>query len=128
MATDHPSTLAAHRRDEELVPLAVGATAAYFEIAPALTIVRNDDQLAEFAHLLAIALSTVVPLYLRTNPTGDGLGDALPLATQEINELLFKPVKDGRLSSTLDGLLIRRSDLRNGIATLKAAQVAFGRN
>jgi hypothetical protein len=128
MAIDNRSNAAIHQRDEELVPLAIGATAAYFEIAPALTIVRNDDQLAEFAHLLAIALSTVVPIYLRTNATGDGLGDALPLASQEINELLFKPRKDGRPSSTLDGLLIRRADLRRGIDTLKAAHVAFGRN
>ena len=128
MATDNGSNVALHQRDKELVPLAIGATAAYFEIAPKSTIVRNDDQLAEFAHLLAIALSTVVPIYMRTNATGDGLGDAFPLATQEINELLFEPVKDGRLRSTLDGLLIRRADLRRGIATLKAAQVAFGRN
>jgi hypothetical protein len=128
MASDDRSEMPVDQRDEALVPLAIGATAAYFEMAPKSTIVRNDDQLAEFAHLLAIALSTVAPIYMRTNPTADDLGDAFPLATQEINELLFGPVKEGRLRSTLDGLLIRRADLRRGIATLKAAQVAFGRN
>src|SRR5688500_19334849 len=101
MATDDRSKLAVHQRDEELVPLAIGATAAYFEIAPKSTIVRNDDQLAEFAHLLAIALSTVVPIYMRTNPTGDGFCDAFPFAPQEINELLFRPVSEGRVRSTL---------------------------
>jgi hypothetical protein len=115
------------QQDEELIPLAVGAATAYFEIDEKARILRNDEELAETAHLVAIALSTVVPIYLITTTPAEGVG-ALRLQSQEVNELLFAPRKLGRQARIFDGLLIRRSDLRKGIATLKAAQMAFGRN
>lgn len=113
-------------RDDQLVPLAVGATAAYFEIARQSPMVGSEDELAEIAHLVAIALSTVAPIYMRTG--GAAGAGALLLKSHEVYELLFQPRKLTQRGRSLDGLLIRRRDLRMAVATLKATHVAFGRN
>lgn len=95
--------------DEELVPLPVAATVAYFQITEAAQQVAGQAELAQAVERVAIALSTVVPIY-----RGAGA-----LSEQEVNEVLCRPLKERRERARLDDLAIRRGDLRRAMATLK---------
>lgn len=77
----------------------------------------SEAQLAEIGRLVAIALSTVPPIY-KVAETG---GRAVALADNELNERLFKQRSHG-----LEGLAIKREDLEKAIATLKEARASFG--
>lgn len=96
--------------DEGLVPLAVAATVAYFHVTDAARQVTTQSDLADVVPLVAIALSAVAPI----------VGDAGPLGAAEIRQRLY-----GREPS-LDGLAMRRGDLRKAMVTLREARASFG--
>src|SRR5262245_2257950 len=102
--------------DVELVPLGMASAMAYFDITGHRKVVGSEAQLAEIGRLVAIALSTVAPIYKVTEA-----GGAVALTGDEINERLFKDRSQG-----LEGLAIRREHLQKAIATLKEARASFG--
>ncbi|HZM37376.1 MAG TPA: hypothetical protein VFC18_23155 [Burkholderiales bacterium] len=107
-------TSAAERQaqlDHELVPLPVAATVAYFHITEAAHQVRTQSDLADVVPLVAIALSTIAPIH----------ADSGPLSSAEVRERLY-----GKRRPDLDGLAIRRGDLRMAMITLREARAAFG--
>ena len=109
--------LAPERREQaldgDLVPLAVAATVAYFHITEAAQQVTAQQDLADVVPLVAIALSTVAPIY------GDSAG---ALSHAAVRERLYKERRP-----SLEGLTIRRGDLRNAMDTLREARATFGR-
>lgn len=107
--------------DEEFISLELAANIAYFHIRETPSQVGSDEELDEIAHLVAIALSTVAPIYVAP---ASGTG-ALRLTAMEVGELLFRPLKTKGQRPDLDNLKIRRSDLRRGMQTLKASRIAF---
>jgi hypothetical protein len=109
--------------DEELVPLAVAARAAYFEVTAHTRDKGTEEELAEVSHLVALALSTVAPIHMTI---GDA-GRTILLQSREVNDLMFLPLRERRQRPSFDGLSIRRSDLRAAIMALKDARNAFGR-
>jgi hypothetical protein len=117
MAADNKAPGVQALLDVELVPLSVASAMAYFDITGQRRVVGSDAQLAEIGRLVAIALSTVAPIYKMV----EAGGPALALTTDEINERLFKEKSRG-----LEGLAIKREDLQNAITTLKEARASFG--
>jgi hypothetical protein len=103
--------------DVEFVPMTVASAMAYFDITAHRKVVGSEAQLVEIGRLVAIALSTVAPIYRMAV----GGKEAHPLTTEEINERLFKA-----RPASLEDLAIRRDDLQKAIATLKAARTTFG--
>jgi hypothetical protein len=95
--------------DEELVPLVVAATVAYFHVTEAAHQVTTQSDLAEVVPLVAIALSTVAPI----------VGEEGPLGAAQLRERLY-----GR-PPALDGLKMRRGDLRAAMITLREARASF---
>jgi hypothetical protein len=98
--------------DDEMVPLAVAATVAYFHVTEAAHQVTTQTDLADIVPLVAIALSTVAPIH----------GEARPLSAIEVRERLY-----GSRRPSLDGLKMRRGDLRTAMITLREARSTFGR-
>jgi len=103
--------------DVELVPLGMASAMAYFDITGHRKVVASEAQLAEIGRLVAIALSTVAPIY----KVAEAGAPPLALTADEINECLFKDRSRG-----LEGLAIRREDLQKAITTLKEARASFG--
>ena len=103
--------------DDEFVPLSVATTITYFHVTDALRRVSTEEELADIAHLVAIALSTVAPLYR----------EATPACARELEEMLFRPLRERADATVLEKFSIRRRDLRTAMTTLKEARVAFGR-
>jgi hypothetical protein len=102
--------------DAEFVPMPVAAAMAYFDITAQRKVVGSAAELVEVGRLVAIALSTVAPIY---RVAEDGKR-ALALTADEINERLFRAK-----NPTLDDLAIRRDDLDQAIASLKEARASF---
>jgi hypothetical protein len=102
--------------DAEFVPMSTAAAKAYFEITAARKAVGSLAQLVETGRLVAIALSTVAPIYR----LAEGGKQALVLSAGEINERLFN-VKE----PSLEDLAIRREDLDKAITTLREARASF---
>ena len=102
--------------DVDFVPMPMAAAMAYYDITAQRKVVGSAAQLVEMGRLVAIALSTVAPIY-RIDEAGR---QALALTADEINERLFKA-----RPARLDDLAIRREDLTEAIATLKEARTSF---
>ena len=105
--------------DQEFVPLPIAAAAAYYKVAG---VARRlpEERLGEAIHLMAIALSTVAPIYMATR----GADGPFVLCSAEIEELLFRPLKS-KAPPDLDDLRIRKADMEHGIETLKASRSAY---
>jgi hypothetical protein len=111
---DDPETLAHERLarlDDELVPLPIAATVAYFHVTDAAHQVSTQEALADVLPLVVIALSTIAPIH----------ADSGPLSAAALRELLYK-----NRHPNVDGLRIRRGDLRTAMITLREARAAFG--
>jgi len=106
---------------DEFISLELAANITYLHITETPSQAGSEEEFAEIAHLVAIALSTVAPIYMA--PAG-GTG-ALRLTALEVGELLFRPPKTKGQRPDLDNLTIRRSDLHSGMQTLKASRIAF---
>jgi hypothetical protein len=100
--------------DDELVPLSVAATVAYFHLVSARA---PEKSLGEALKQVAFALAMVAPIHGAAN--GDGKEE---LGPREAERALFRGL-DG-VAVDLDGFAIRRADLRAAIAALKKAGVA----
>jgi len=98
------------RLDEELVPLHVAATVAYFHVTDAAHQVSTQEALADVVPLVAIALSTIAPIHAE-----DG-----PLGSAALRDALYRD------RPNVDGLKIRRGDLRRAMITLREVRAAFG--
>ena len=103
--------------DRDFVPMTMAAGMAYFDITAQRNVAGSAAQLVEMGRLVAIALSTVAPIYRMA----EGGQQALAMTAEEINERLFKA-----RSARLDDLAIKRQDLAKAIATLKEARTTFG--
>src|SRR5438067_11707231 len=103
----------------ELVPLRVAATIAYFHVTDSMRQVSSEKDLAEIVHLVAIALSTVAPIRR---------ADGAVLTSAELHEIFYRPLGQRLRKPELEGLVIRRGDLKNAMVTLKEARMAFGRS
>ena len=109
--------------DDELVPLAVAARAAYFEVTALARDKGTEEELAEVSHLVALALSTVAPIHMKVGEAGR----TIVLQSREVNDLMFLPLRERKQPPRFEGLSIRRADLRAAIMVLKDARNAFGR-
>ena len=102
--------------DVDFVPMTMAAAMAYFDITAHRKVVGSAAQLVEMGRLVAIALSTVAPIYR----VAEGGKEAHALTTEQINERLFKAK-----TASLEDLAIKRGDLEKAIATLKEARTTF---
>jgi hypothetical protein len=109
--------------EDELVPLAVAARAAYFEVTALARDKGTEEELAEVSHLVALALSTVAPIHMKIGEAGK----TIVLQSREVNDLMFLPLRERKQRPSFDGLSIRRADLRAAIMALKDARSTFGR-
>ena len=105
--------------EAELVALRVAATVAYFHITDSVRQVSSQEDLAEIVHLVAIALSTVASI---RRADGAALTDA------ELHDLFYRSLGKPGGKPDLEGLAIRRGDLKSAMTTLKEARVVFGRS
>src|SRR5204862_5657301 len=103
----------------ELVPLRVAATVAYFHVTDSMRQVSSEKDLAEIVLLVAIALSTVAPIRR---------ADGAVLTSAELHEIFYRPLGRRLGKPDLEGLVIRRGDLKSAMATLKEARLVFGRS
>jgi hypothetical protein len=110
------------RIEEELVPLSVAATVTYFHVTALARQLDDEDNLAEVLHLVAVALSQVAPIH-SIGPAGE----SRLLNAQELEKLLFGPVRDSDDLPDLDRFSIRRRDLHAAMVSLRAARSSFGR-
>ena len=111
---DDPENLARERQarlDDELVPLPVAATVAYFHVTDAAHQVSTQEALADVVPLVAIALSTIAPIHAEHGP----------LSSAALRDTLYRERRPN-----VDGLKIRRGDLRRAMITLREARAAFG--
>lgn len=102
-------------RDDELVPLSVAARVAYFQLTRINAGFQGESALAEATRLAAIALAQVAPIYASAEA-----GEAIHLSETQIEQLLFRSVRDGE-APRLENLHIRRRDLKTALASLLAA-------
>jgi hypothetical protein len=110
------------RIEEELVPLSVAATVTYFHVTALAKQLDDEDNLAEVLHLVAVALSQVAPIH------GIGpAGELRLLGSQELEKLLFGPVRDSLDLPDLDRFRIRRRDLHAAMVALREARSSFAR-
>src|ERR1041384_1599108 len=101
--------------EAEYLPLPIAALVAYYKI----TDIRRrvpQDHIGETIHAMAVALSTVAPIY---GPATDGKVGARLTAT-EVDELLLRPSR-AAAQSRLDDLRSRKADMQRGIEALKAS-------
>ena len=96
------------------------ADIAYIALTTTSKTSETDEHLASARDLVAIALSTVAPIYMATR-CGAGV---FVLGPQEVEQLLFKPLREAA-KPALHALRIRRRALRAAIATLDEARQAF---
>jgi len=105
--------------ETERVPLRVAATVAYFHVTDSMRQVSSEKDLAEIVHLVAIALSTVAPIRR---------ADGAVLTSAELHDIFCRPLGQRLGKPDLEGLVIRRGDLKSAMATLKEARAVFGRS
>jgi hypothetical protein len=109
-----------HALDEELVPLSVAATVAYFHLTHAITQVGQADVLLRAVALTALAISQVASIHL------GGAGDPKrALSAAEVDRLLVQPMLERAPCPDLDRFLIRRGELRRALASLRVAREAL---
>ena len=99
-------------QENELVPLSVAGSVAYFELAGA-TGPAGTEALRDVIDLAVIALSHVVPIHRRS---AEG---TTVLSAQQVEELLLSPIREGRQVPDLEPFYIRRGDLHAAIADLR---------
>lgn len=99
----------------DFVPMPVAAAMAYLDITGHRKVVGSAAELTEMGRLVAVALSTVAPVYR----VAEGQ-PASVLSAAEINEHLFKS-----RSPALSELAMKRDELQKAIATLKEARTTF---
>jgi hypothetical protein len=104
--------------DEELVPLSVAATVAYYSLVNARARVEYDASPNDVMDLLALSLSQVTPLRRVGNPQ-------VEMSTTEVKDEFFIPLCRGPQRPDLDRFVVRRRDLHAAINVLKAARVWF---
>jgi hypothetical protein len=104
---------------DDLVVLSIAAAIAYFHVTDAPRQADERDSLGDLLPLVAMALSTVVPIRR---------ADGTPLPEAEVDQLLFpRGLASAASTSTLARLRIRRSELEKAMTLLKEARAAFGR-
>jgi|SRR5262245_13709480 len=103
---------------QELVPLGVAAAYAYFQLTRPQDRVESSEGLEKILKDVAIALSTVAPIF--KDPGSRGAPVALTPA--EIVATVFQ----GRERDTWDGLVMLEADLKTAIKTLRQVRMAFG--
>lgn len=105
------------RLDVEFVPMPVAAATAYYGITGERKVACSAAELAEINRLVAMALSTVAPIYRMTQ----GAARPSSLSAAEVNKLLFQT-----RSPDLSDVAIRRDDLQGAIAALRRARTSLG--
>ena len=92
-----------------LIPLRIAARVAYLQLTHTLRQAAAEKDLERIAPLVAVALATVTPI---RRPDGTALSD------HEVRERLYPPRSD----AALDGLAIRRADLKAALRALRDAR------
>jgi hypothetical protein len=110
------------RLEEELVPLSVAATVTYFHVTAVDRQVEDQSNLFQVLHLVAVALSQLAPIHEAHEDGSPG-----PLSAQEVERLLFRPIRNGSELPDLDRFRMRRGDLHRAMNALREARSAFGR-
>jgi hypothetical protein len=105
--------------DQEMVPLFAASIIAYHEVSSDARQVTDELSLDHVAHIAALALSSLAPIY--------AAGSATPAPMSEI-EALLRGGRAGRTRSAaaLHRYAIRRGELRAAIQKLRAARVTLG--
>jgi hypothetical protein len=103
--------------EDELIPLPTAATIAYYQVTESEKHHGSQVEAAEIMQAAAIALSTVAPVYWGTTR----------LTTREVEDALYRPLKDKADRQSLEEFGIRRRDLKAAILTLKQARTTFRR-
>jgi hypothetical protein len=101
------------------VPLIVAARVAYFHVSNSMKQIDSEQQLAETAHEVAVALAAVAPIRKVAEN-----GEASIVEGAELNNLLL--VRDPKARPDLGPLRIRRGDLRAALASLTEARRTVG--
>jgi hypothetical protein len=117
---DHQNDREGTSLNEEFLELSEAAAVAYIALTNTSKTFETDQRLADARHLVAIALSTVAPIYMATRCGAR----VFVLGPEEVERLLFRPLRE-RATPALKDLRIRRHDLRAAITTLKEARQAF---
>lgn len=99
-------------QESDLVPLAVAAALAYFELTGVKGQVGSDEHLRDVIDLAVVALSHAAPI-LRRSADGDSAPSVMS-ATQ-VEQLLFIPIRQGRQAPDLEPFYIRQHDLHAAI-------------
>lgn len=103
--------------DDELVPLSVAATVAYFHFTDPRTQARPADSLVRAVGLAAQSLSQVAVILTR------GAHEvARPMSEEEVQRVLFRPMLNHARRPDLDRFFIRRGDLRVALVSLREAR------
>lgn len=110
------------RLEDELVPLSVAATVTYFHITALKRQVEDQDTLFQALHLVAVALSQVAPIHEVHEDGRPGL-----LSAQEIERLLFRPIRSGGDLPDLDRFRVRRGDLHRAMNALRDARISIAK-
>lgn len=105
------------RLDVEYVPMPVAAATAYFGITGERKVACSAAELAQINRLVAMALSSVAPIYRMT----EGAGRPSILSSAEVHKLLFQT-----RSPDLSDVAIKRDDLQSAIAALRQARTSLG--
>jgi len=104
---------------EEFVPLSAASVLAYARIGNSQCLVR--ERLGEGLHLGAIALATLVPVYMRTGAAGA----PLVLHPSEALDLLFSALSSG-VQPDLASLMVRRTDLGRALQGFRLLEPEAG--
>lgn len=113
------------QRDRQFVPLFTASVIAYHEITTDARELRDELQIDHAAHVTALALSSVAPIY------SVGVAHGAPPSPSTMVELEKALLAGGTRHSpdagagTLMKFCIRRGDLRAAIQKLKDAKVAL---
>ena len=105
------------RLEEELVPLSVAATVTYFHVTAHDRQVEDQDNLFQMLHLVAVALSQLAPIHEVHEDGTPGV-----LKAQDVERLLFRPVRHGSELPDLDRFRVRRGDLHRAMNALREAR------
>jgi len=120
MAEDSEITAARQRKlDDEMVPLAVAATVAYFHLTEVAKQIDTNEHLADVVQVVAVALSQVAPVY-------SAAGAPVRVVNKELDALLLRRPENDAPKPDLDQFVIRRGDLRAALTTLREARNLFG--
>jgi hypothetical protein len=106
--------------DREMVPLFAASIIAYHEISSDARELRDELSLEQVAHIAALALSSIAPIYAS--------GSSSPATMSEIEALLrAHRLGERRSDLALHHYAMRRGDLRAAIQKLRAARVTLSR-